>query len=562
VPEGYVAPPRGIGVIVVGPLADPYGQLELRPAAGGIRLTGPTNLPAAATIDAAGLGEGTEARLVQLTGTASVKAVKGTSGDLSIDLVDASGKTFHVMADGSSGIGVGELPVGRALRVTGIAGQRASKKGAVDGYRVWLRDRSDIVQVVVAVPTPTAASAFPISSLLGMADGARVSIEGSVTVPAMLLDASGRRIVVQDAMGAIEVLLPVGGPAPGVGAVVRVAGVTGHAWGAPRLLATLVTDANRTLPVIAAPRAGALGEADEWRLVRLTGTILKVERLGDRWRAELRLSGSGDVRVPILGVAGARIPSTALIEGRVATIVGIAKRPYPTATDRRFGLMPRTSADLALGPASGAASDRGPTARSSAVSGDAIGTLADVTPDTDLATLADHLGEQVTVGGLIAALTSDGFVLDDGTATALIVLEGDALDLLPYLRVGDALAATGTVTETADGFAVTVAGAADLVRVGDLGQAVSIDGSGASPAPGGAEGAGSGSGPSLATAHGLDAMAGPFGVVAMAGLSLVSLGVTLLRRRQERRRLRAVVVARLAALRPIGRRPGIERDSA
>src|SRR4029079_18273674 len=140
-------PPRGIGVIVIGPLADPYGQLELRPAPGGIRLTRPATLPAAATIDAAGLGEIAEGRLVQLTGTASTKPVKGTSGDLSIDLVDASGMTVHLMADGSSGIGAADLPVGKALRVTGVAGQRASRKGALDGYRVWLRDRADIVQL-------------------------------------------------------------------------------------------------------------------------------------------------------------------------------------------------------------------------------------------------------------------------------------------------------------------------------------------------------------------------------------------------------------------------------
>ena len=562
VPDGYVAPLRGVGVIVVGALADPYGQLELRPAAGGIRLTGPATVPAATTVDAAALGEATEGKLVQLIGTASVKAVKGTSTDISIDLVDASGSTFHVMADGSSGIGVADLPVGKALRVSGIAGQRASRKGALDGYRVWLRDRSDIVQVGAVVPSPSAAPAVPISTALHLADGATVSIEGSVTIAPTVLDASGRRIVVQDASAAIEVLLPVGGRAPAVGLVVRITGVKTHAWGAPRLRASLVTAAHASLPVSAAPHTGALGEADEWRLVRLTGTIEKVERLGDRWRAELRLSGGGDVRVPILGLAGAGIPSTALVEGRAATIVGIAKRPYPTATDHRFGLVPRASADLALGPASTASGGYGPTAQPDGRSGSAPDALAAVTPDTDLATLADHLGEQVQVGGLITAVTSDGFVLDDGTATAPVVLAGDALDLLPYLRAGDALAATGTVTETAGGFAVTVASAADLVRVGDLGQALPIESSGPGLASGSGNTPGSGGGASLAGAQGLDAIGTPFGVLVMAGLSLASLCVTLLRRRQERRRVRAVVVARLADLRPIGSRRRIERDSA
>src|SRR4029077_3352398 len=100
--------------------------------------------------------------------------------------------------------------------------------------------------------------------------------------------------------------------------------------------------------------------------------------------------------------------------------------------------------------------------------------------------LGDHLGERVQVGGLIAALTSDGFVLDDGTATAGIVLEGDALQLLQYLKVGDALAATGIVGETPDGYGVTVDGAANLVRVGDLGQALPVAGASAGPGAGGA----------------------------------------------------------------------------
>jgi LPXTG-motif cell wall-anchored protein len=43
-------------------------------------------------------------------------------------------------------------------------------------------------------------------------------------------------------------------------------------------------------------------------------------------------------------------------------------------------------------------------------------------------------------------------------------------------------------------------------------------------------------------------------ILAMLGLSLVSLAVTLVRRRQARRRLRTVIVARLATLKPIGSR--------
>ena len=51
------------------------------------------------------------------------------------------------------------------------------------------------------------------------------------------------------------------------------------------------------------------GERDEWQLVRLSGTVLKVERLGDRWRAEIQLADGA--KVPIQGQAGVGIPSTA-----------------------------------------------------------------------------------------------------------------------------------------------------------------------------------------------------------------------------------------------------------
>lgn len=577
-PDGFAAPARGTTLLVTGPTADPYGQLEIRPpAAAAVRLLGTAPLPTPATLVADGLGETTEGRLAQLTGTASAKAAKGTSGDISIDLADAGGHAFRVYADGSSGIAATDLPVGKPIRVTGIVGQRASRKGALDGYRVWLRDQADIVILPTSsTPGPSAAPTVQIATVLHTADGATVTIEASVTVRTSLLDTSGRRIVVQDASGAIEVLLPTGSASPAIGSVLRISGVTAHAWGAPRLRATTVTDAHASLPVGAAPRSGALGTPDEWKLVRLAGTITKVERLGDRWRAEIRLAGGASVSVPVLGLAGAGIPSTAIAVGRSATIVGIAKRPYPTATDRRFALVPRGGADLAIGPAasgtslSGDGSDgTGPGGTTGGASADS-GPLADATADTDLVDLGNHVGEPVKVAGLISALTPDGFVLDDGTATATVVLSNDALDLEPYLAVGDALAASGTVTLDGDQLRIRVTAAVDLVRVGDLGQAMPVTGSpdpkaasasGDPATTGVGAGADSGNGPTLAGLHELDGV-GPFGFGLMLLLTGVSLVTTLLRRQHERRRVRAIILARLASLHPIGPTPESERESA
>ena len=39
-------------------------------------------------------------------------------------------------------------------------------------------------------------------------------------------------------------------------------------------------------------------------------------------------------------------PSTTLADGRTATVIGIARRPYPSATDRRFAVTPRSPADV------------------------------------------------------------------------------------------------------------------------------------------------------------------------------------------------------------------------
>jgi DNA/RNA endonuclease YhcR with UshA esterase domain len=556
VPDGTVAPARGIGVIVTGPIADPYGQLEIRPAAGGIRLTGPGAIPSPADVVVADLGEGTEAILVDIVGVTSRAPSKSTSGDLTFDFADGSGHAFRVIADGSSGVTPSTVPIGRTVRLTGVAGQRASRKGVLDGYRIWIRDRADVVVVAGPTPTPSGPTAISVAAALAKADGVSVVIEATVTAGTALLDSSGRRIVVQDGSGAVEVLLPVGSAGPAVGSVIRVKGAMAHAWGAPRLRAATVEDRHAMIQVQPATHASPLGQADEWRLVRISGAITKVERFGDRWRAEVVLAGSKEARVPVLGQAGAGIPSTRLAEGASVTIVGIVKRPYPTATDRRFAVLPRSGADLLT---SGASGSGGGTGRGSTGSGrgngeagapDATTGVTDVTPDTDLAALGEHLGAQVRVGGLVTAVAADGVDLDDGSATGHLVFRGDAVELLPYLRTGDAIAATGRVEQLDGAIVVIVDGAADVVRVGDLGQAVPVIVPGASPAGGSAEPSDAG----LTRAGGLVDGPETWSIAAMGGLSLLSLVVTLIRRRRARQRLRTVIVARLATLKPSGDR--------
>ncbi len=185
-----------------------------------------------------------------------------------------------------------------------------------------------------------------------------MTVAGVLTTGTSLLDASGRRTIVEDGSGAIEVYLASPDASLRAGTRVRVTGTVGQAWGAPRLRAESVERLGTRDPAVHDLRSAPTA-AMEWRLVRMHGTIEDVHRSGDRWTAELVAGGA---RVPISGLAGSGIPSTAVVEGRQASIIGIVKRPYPTATDRRFALVPRRSADIALGAAPAATASAAATA--------------------------------------------------------------------------------------------------------------------------------------------------------------------------------------------------------
>ena len=100
-----------------------------------------------------------------------------------------------------------------------------------------------------------------------------------------------------------------------------------------------------------------IATALEWRLVTVSGVVESVSRDGAAWRAELTIGGGS---IPIAGLERSGIASTALIEGRSASVTGIVKRAYPTATDQRFAVVPRSLADITLGaPGASASSGSG-----------------------------------------------------------------------------------------------------------------------------------------------------------------------------------------------------------
>jgi hypothetical protein len=390
-----------------------------------------------------------------------------------------------------------------------------------------------------------------------------------VTIPATLLDASGRRLIVQDASGAVELLLPVGQAAPRPGTRLHVDGEIGTAYGAPRVRVASL----RVMGAAAVPEPRPLprepGSGDEGELVRITGRVVDLRRFGDRWRAEVRTQGA---TIVVAGLAGAGIPAATMSEGSAVAVIGVVRRPHPAASDRRFAVVPRGPADVrasgtatrsteAVGAAAGAARAHAAgraAATTSAVPGVAT---AGQPVDSDLATLPGMAGVRVRVGGIVVAIVGDRVSIDDGTATGSLQLTGDAADLLPLLEPGDAIGAVGLVTAASGGPMVRVDDPAGLVRLGDLGEALPLD-----PAAPLVVVAGTGSTPPAAAlpapadhVESLDEAPADVATATANGPLMAGVGLALVassgwaclvavRRRRDRDGVRARVAARLAAL--------------
>lgn len=553
-PDGAGRPARGSVVEIRGPLADPYGQLEIRPVVADLRIVGRAALPAPTAVPVPGLGEPLEGRLATVTGVVTEKPLKSGSSTV-LTLEREGGAPVRVMSDDSSGLERADWQVGATYRLTGVVGQRASRKGAPDGYRLWLRDEADMARVAgptatagpsgssgPSSPTAQTGQTLPIAAALGR-DGA-VTVSAVVTTSATLLDATGRRIVVQDASGAVEVLVPSGSTAPGIGTAIRVTGRMGRAYGAPRLQASALTVTGRgSVPAPLILRA-APSEAHEWRLVRVQGAVVDVAKLGDRWRAEVRV---GSATVVVVGQAGAGIEHGTLGEGRSVTVTGIVRRPYPTATDQRFTILPRFPADLSIDGSGPRAAGAAATGRGGTSAGRSAATSPDASPlpgrDANLAELAGLVGQQVRVGGLVTELVPRGFVLDDGTAVGTIEVHDEAADLLDLVEPGDAVNATGVVETRGDDVVVVVRDPAGLALAGALlGPAATAAATDAPQRSGtplvATTDAALGETPGIAP--------GVAGLGTLVAISAMSVAVTLARRWQARRQLAVRVAGRLA----------------
>lgn len=394
-----------------------------------------------------------------------------------------------------------------------------------------------------------------------------MTVVGVATTGPNLIDGSGRLVVIQDASGAVEIRLPAPGTAGAAGlaghriapgARLQVSGTVGHAYGAPRISATSVTWLGSGLPPVPIRIAAAPGPGLEWRLVQASGRLDSVHRLGQRWRGELVV---GSVRIPIAGLTGADIAVGRLLAGRRVTVVGIVRRPYPTAVDQRFAIDPRSVADLAFQPAAPA----GPSGASSRPGVDGVGSSpgrpaggpagspSASAPTIDLADLPSAAGRTVRVAGLVVDRAGSTISLDDGTTTGRLVLAGDALPFLDLIQVGDPIEATGLVSADPAGPYVLVTSSDGVIQAGDPDPSGPVGAAG-SAAPGGDPGAAGGlpspdraaaatsSSPSEPGSPGGPAgsVAGLLGAALAVAIGLVAaLAIALLSSRQGTRRRRS-----------------------
>ena len=516
-----VLPGRGERIRVTGTIGQRYGNLELRVAPEDPLLAlGTAELPVARQVRATDLGEPLEGTLVVLAGRVASVEREGPTGNYAVEIEDAAGLARVFVYDGTA-IERSRFVRDETVEVTGIVGQRAPSRLVNTGHRIWPRDDADVrLAAPVATPSPSPASspsptpsptatpitspspaptptatpmatpspgpgAIPIAAALDR-PGAEVTVRGVVTVGAGLIDADGRRVVIDDGSAAILVRLPTGTAAPSRGDRIEAHGIVASYFRAPQLecAEAPVTLEHPGEPAPIALAAASLDPALEWRLVRVSGTVAEVHRFGSSWRAELSVGGG---RIPVYGGARSGIASTALVEGRTAAVTGVVRRPYPTASDRNYVLVPRAPADVVLGASASAAGGLGaeevPGNVAGGSGGPTGGTDRSAPLDVDLGDLAEHEGRLVRVGGLVAGLDGTRLTLDDGIATAAVLLPDDALGVAADLRTGEAINVTGYVVRDGDGPAVAARDATDLARVGSLGELSPLGSGGATTPP-------------------------------------------------------------------------------
>jgi hypothetical protein len=569
-----------------GRLHDPYGNLELRVDASGFLFRdGQGRVPTPRSISASELGEELEGLFVRLKGT--VRSVdRSSSGSVSIDVEDDSG-VARIFVHRMTPLPSGTPERGARVEVCGIAGQRATGRDRPDGYRLWPREAADlrVVQSGDASPTPRPSAeptphpsdddhgspsadpgdpgrALPIRDALRR-PGSSATVEGVATTGSGLVDGDGRRVVLEDGSGAILLRLPLGDGPVTAGSRLRARGLVATYFGAPQLEldgppSRLGTGA---LPAPVSIAEAPIPAALEWRLARAAGRLSDVERDGDSWRAELLLSdGRG---IPVRGRPASGIDPSRLTEGATAEVIGVVRRAHPTASDQRFGLLPRSVGDLRLtgsgGPTSSGGSGAGNGREQPTSTGWSPGSVQaglpeagpiDVVPlDAGLAELSRYEGRLVRIGGRVRGIDRARLELEDGTGRGEARFPGSAEAVLGAVTLGEVVNVTGRVERDKASWLVEAGSGADLARVG----ALSAGAGSVAPDLGGPS-----AGPSAPPRrneeiHGELSARSPTASLALALLVLVGLGLLGLGAGLRRGRLALLVRQAKSAIPAIGR---------
>jgi DNA/RNA endonuclease YhcR with UshA esterase domain len=454
----------GRSIEVAGIIAAPYGQLEVRQLQ---RLVlGPTGpQPSPTPVQLTAIGEGSEGILATVHGT--VDSVETDSGRLSLVVGDGQW-VLRVFANPQTGLTTADVKRGSNVVVIGVVGQRATALGRADGYRLWLRARSDLTTGgdpgvgSGASPSPHASASVPaihhdLASALEIR-GSLVDLTATVTASVGLIDWGGPTIVVDDGTAACAIVVPAGTDAIRVGSRVHVTGKVGSWQSGPRVVATLVQTLGELQATQTRQVGGALTAQQEWQLVQASGRISRLVRVGVRWRADLLVAGR---TVAVLGEPAAGIAASSVLPGHMAVVVGIVRRS--TSNSGEFELLPRSALDLRVGPSLNSVA----ALPGSATAGKSAGVASSSAHD-GISSLPNRLGQTVVVSGLVVDAESGSVTIDDGTGR--IRLGGAAAaEAIALLEPGDVVEARGLVQRDAGGLLVDVdpASFVALSAVGD-----------------------------------------------------------------------------------------------
>jgi lamin tail-like protein len=365
---------RGVLLRVTGTVDDRYAQRTIRTTADMVVSLGTGSDPLAVDAPTGSIGESLEGSLVEVTGVIT-SSVTTLSGGLAWEVDDGTGPA-RVLVGTATGIDTSSWSRGVGLTLVGVVGQRDSSGTGTSGYRVQPRDPADILAVEpIATPSPTptstpAPSATPqptasptpsptpsttpapeaplvsISEARAAAIGTRLRIRGVVTAPSGLIEAGSA--IVQDGTGAILVRLGTDVGTLGLGQLVELDGTRATKAG---MLSLRVAKAALYLGTQPDPDAvrratGALGEADEARLVLVRGAIGSAISRPRGGNVSFAIDdGSGSVRVSISSQSGIGIGSLtrgAWVELRAV----LTQETTGSAPTNGYRLWPRIAIDL------------------------------------------------------------------------------------------------------------------------------------------------------------------------------------------------------------------------